>query len=131
MPDSAIPVGRYWIVDRPEGSLVNRLYAWGKDVYTGNDHSQWFDLFSESTMSDSVFISGTARGSFRLNPVRPDGSGISQGCITFFRPSDFQLVRQKLSGTKKVTVRKGNMTLSAYGRVDVMGESHFDACRIR
>lgn len=129
--DSAIPVGRYWIVDRPAGSFANQVRAWAWDKVTGNRHDEWFGLFSDNTMSDSVFVHGISRGSFRLHPVRPDGRGISQGCITFFKRSDFQIVRRAILATKKTVIRRGNLTLSVYGRVDVMGENDFANCKIR
>ena len=131
MINSAIPVGRYWIVERPEGSFVNKARARIWDRMTGNRHDEWFGLFSEQTMSDTVFIQGTSRGSFRLHPIRPNGSGISQGCITFFNPTDFQIVRRAILSTKKTMIRRGNLQLSVYGRVDVMGESDFANCKIR
>ncbi|WP_369806290.1 tlde1 domain-containing protein [Enterobacter sp. DSM 30060] len=56
MPNSAIPTGRYWIVDRPTGSTLNQIRAWGIDTITGNDHSEWFALFSAQTMTDSILI---------------------------------------------------------------------------
>ncbi|MDR1751983.1 DUF2778 domain-containing protein [Enterobacter cloacae subsp. cloacae] len=34
-------------------------------------------------MTDSILINGISRGSFRLHPLRPDGTGVSEGCITF------------------------------------------------
>lgn len=34
-------------------------------------------------MTDSILINGVSRGSFRLHPLRPDGTGVSEGCITF------------------------------------------------
>ncbi|WP_425343414.1 tlde1 domain-containing protein [Pseudescherichia vulneris] len=36
-----------------------------------------------------MFISCVRRSHFRIHPLRPDGSGTSWGCITFFRSSDF------------------------------------------
>ncbi|MFT4271179.1 MAG: DUF2778 domain-containing protein [Pantoea sp.] len=129
--NSAIPVGRYWIVDRPEGSIANQVRAAVWDRISGNRHNEWFGLFSDATMTDSVFIHGVSRGSFRLHPLRPNGGGISQGCITFFRPADFQLVRRSLLARKKTVIRRGKTQLSVYGRVDVMGRSDFENCKVR
>ncbi|QKJ87403.1 DUF2778 domain-containing protein [Paramixta manurensis] len=129
--NSAIPVGRYWIVDRPEGSFANQARAAVWDRISGNRHDEWFGLFSDATMSDSVFINGVSRGSFRLHPLRPNGAGISQGCITFFRPTDFQFVRRSLLARKKKIIQRRNLQLAVYGWVDVMGNSDFENCKIR
>ncbi|WP_205955085.1 DUF2778 domain-containing protein [Pantoea stewartii] len=131
LKNSAIPIGKYWIVDRPEGSFANRVRTAIWDPISGNRHNEWFALFSDQTMSDSVFINGIDRGSFRLHPLRPDGSGISEGCITFYKPSDFQIVRTALLRVKKTTIARHNMKLSVYGRVDVLGDSNFENCKIR
>ncbi|MBW9583026.1 DUF2778 domain-containing protein [Escherichia coli] len=130
-PNSAIPPGRYWIVDRPTGSIVNQIRAWGVDTITGNDHSEWFALFSAQTMTDSIMINGVSRGSFRLHPLRPDGSGFSEGCITFVNRPDFYTVRSQLLRTKKVKVPGSRTGLMAYGYVDVQGGSDYAKCRIR
>ncbi|MET4884497.1 MULTISPECIES: DUF2778 domain-containing protein [Enterobacter] len=131
LPNSAIPTGRYWIVDRPTGSTLNKIRAWGVDTITGNDHSEWFALFSAQTMTDSIMINGVSRGSFRLHPLRPDGSGFSEGCITFVNRPDFYTVRSQLLRTKKVKVPGSRTGLMAYGYVDVQGGSDYAKCRIR
>ncbi|WP_241627773.1 DUF2778 domain-containing protein [Rosenbergiella epipactidis] len=130
LPNSAIPVGRYWIVDRPEGSLANKIRGWAIDLWNGSNHSEWFALFNSSTMSDNVFINGVSRGGFRLHPLRPDGSGLSEGCITFLKRNDFYKVRKNLIHRKKVRVPNSNSGLMAYGYVDVQGKSDFDKCKI-
>lgn len=129
--NSAIPVGRYWIVDRPEGSFVNRIRGSAIDWWHNTNHQDWFGLFSASTMSDSVFINGASRGGFRLHPLRPDGSGVSEGCITFVRNTDFYTVRNSLLRQKKMKVSGSRIGLMAYGYVDVQGESNFANCKIR
>ncbi len=92
-PDSAIPVGPYWIVPRPEGSIANRIRGRAVDTWNSSNHSEWFALFNSETMSDSIFINGVARGGFSLHPLRPDGSGESEGCITFVQRTDFYTIR--------------------------------------
>ena len=82
-------------------------------------------------MSDSIFINGVSRGGFRLHPLRPDGTGESEGCITFVRRSDFYTVRQALLGRAKTRVPGSRNGLMAYGYVDVQGESNFANCKIR
>jgi len=82
-------------------------------------------------MNDSILINGVARGGFRLHPLRPDGFGESEGCITFVRRADFYMVRQALLRRKKVRVPGSRNGLMAYGYVDVQGESNFANCKIR
>ncbi|AVJ16814.1 tlde1 domain-containing protein [Serratia rhizosphaerae] len=80
-------------------------------------------------MSDSVFVYGSERGAFRLHPLRPDGSGESHGCITFYNIPDFQLVRKSLLQRKKIQV-PGGRGLMSYGRVEVMGRADYASCDI-
>lgn len=129
-PNSAIPVGKYWIVDRPVGSRTNQFRAWVGDLITGNDHREWFGLFSAQTMTDSILINGVLRGSFRLHPLRPDGGGLSQGCITFVDRNDFYIVRQTLLRTSKVKVPGSRSGLLAYGYVDVQGSRDYASCEV-
>lgn len=51
--NAALPVGTYWIVDSPEGSVANRVGRFVKDLKNGTDHSEWFGLFNASTMADT------------------------------------------------------------------------------
>jgi hypothetical protein len=129
---AAIPPGTYWIVDRPEGSLLNRARAELIDLahMYRNHHSEWFGLYSAETMSDYVFVNGVKRGSFRLHPLNTDGSGVSWGCITFYRSTDFQTLRSSLLRRKKVVV-PGSQGLLAYGRIDVRGVPDFTKCVAR
>ena len=126
---SAIPPGTYWIVDRPVGSMLNRIRAEMIDLSNAykSNHSTWFGLFSADTMSDHMFVNGTRRGSFRLHPRNTDGSGVSWGCITLYRASDFQILRSALLSQKKVRV-PGGRGLMAYGRIDVRGIPDFSRC---
>ena len=77
-----------------------------------------------------MFINGVSRGGFRLHLLRPDGSGLSEGCITFLKRNDFYKVRKNLIHRKKVRVPNSNSDLMAYGYVDVQGKSDFDKCKI-
>ncbi|MCI8905848.1 MAG: DUF2778 domain-containing protein [Enterobacter sp.] len=72
-----------------------------------------------------------SRGSFRLHLLRPDGTGVSEGCITFVNRPDFYTVRSQLLRTKKVKVPGSRTGLMAYGWVDVQGGSNYANCRIR
>ncbi len=129
--NSGIPVGKYWIVNRPTGSVANEVRGWVIDLWNHTDHSEWFGLFNASTMSDHVFIHGVNRGGFRLHPLRPDGSGYSEGCITFVNRTDFYVVRNALLKTIKIRVPGSRSGLMAYGCVDVQGDSNFDDCKVR
>ncbi len=85
IPDrGAIPPGQYYIVDHPPASTGGKIRNFGADLWFGTDHDEWFGLFSSQTMSDHVYVNGVKRGAFRLHPLRPNGSGESWGCITFF-----------------------------------------------
>lgn len=110
---------------------MNQIRAWGVDLYSGNDHSEWFALFNAQTMTDSIHVNGVARGGFRLHPLRPDGSGVSEGCITFVNRPDFYTVRTQLLRTKKVKVPGSRSELMAYGYVDVQGSSDYANCKKR
>ncbi|RAW74254.1 DUF2778 domain-containing protein [Photorhabdus sp. S15-56] len=125
---SAIPPGQYWIVDRPVGSIANQVRGTALDMIHGTNHSQWFGLYSFQTMNDYIFVNGVRRGAFRLHPLRPNGSGESWGCITFYRVSDFNIVRNALLRTHKFKVP--GSSLMAYGRVDVTGNTNFGACKV-
>ena len=125
----SIPVGECWIVDMPSGSFANSVLRELKDWVNNTDHSQWFGLFSTQTMSDSVFVNGVKRGQFRLHPLRPDGSGESWGCITFYRVPDFNVVRSALLRSEKIAVPGGN-GLQAYGKVTVKGTADYANCNL-
>ncbi|MEE3663223.1 DUF2778 domain-containing protein [Brenneria sp. g21c3] len=129
---AAIPPGTYWIVDRPAGSRLNRIRAEIIDLsnFYKSDHSEWFGLFSSQTMSDHVFVNGMRRGSFRLHPLNTDGTGVSWGCVTLYRSSDFQILRKSLLARKKVRV-PGGKGLMAYGRIDVRGIPDFSKCDVK
>ncbi len=129
---AAIPPGTYWIVDRPEGSLINRARAELIDMahMYRNHHSEWFGLYSAQTMSDHVFVNGIKRGCFRLHPLNTDGSGVSWGCITFYHFTEFQFFRRSLLRRNKVVV-PGGRGLMAYGRIDVRGVPDFSKCVAR
>lgn len=124
---AALPPGLYWIVDRPSGSWGNRVKTTMKDLVNGTNHSEWFGLYNDITMSDFMFVSGVVkRGSFRLHPLRPDGSGESWGCITFRNISDFQKLRSALLATQKMRIKN---KISAYGKVIVTGSTDYAKCK--
>ncbi|WP_313683356.1 DUF2778 domain-containing protein [Pantoea sp.] len=125
---AALPPGTYWIVPRPIGSFANQVLSAIKDWQNGTDHSQWFGLYSDTTMSDQLFVHGVERGGFRLHPLRPDGGGESWGCITFYQMSQFELLRRALLATSMIQVKPG---VKAYGRVEVKGRTDYDNCNFK
>ncbi|CAI0780250.1 DUF2778 domain-containing protein [Serratia entomophila] len=127
---AALPPGQYWIVDRPLGSMRNRLEAFGKDPWNGTDHNTWFGLYNFQTLTDSLWVNGKDRGGFRIHPLGPDGSGESHGCITFFNIPDFNQFRQAIIQRKKFKIPGSRKGILAYGRVDVTGTANYEACDV-
>ncbi|MBP2170466.1 hypothetical protein J2125_003658 [Erwinia toletana] len=126
----SIPVGEYWIVALPSGSFANSVLREVKDLVNRTNHDEWFGLFSTKTMSDHVLVNEVQRGSFRLHPLRPDGSGESWGCITFFNVQEFQIVRQALLRTEQSSVAGSRNGLQAYGKVTVKGTPDYAKCDV-
>jgi hypothetical protein len=127
LSNAAIPPGKYWIVDRPKGGALSTLQQWGKELATGNSYDDWFGLFRQDGVIDDrmQFNVGPGyyyRSSFRLHSLRPDGTGLSEGCITFCHRADFYAVRAALLHTHKMPVQGGN-GLMAYGEVTVTGNT--------
>ncbi|EMB4323894.1 DUF2778 domain-containing protein [Pluralibacter gergoviae] len=82
--------------------------------------TNWFGLYrDDGSIDDYIFISGVRRSNVRIHPLRPDGSGTSWGCITFFRSSEFSAFRNSLLRIQKCKVNGTN--LMAYGIVTVKG----------
>ncbi|MDV5357176.1 tlde1 domain-containing protein [Kosakonia sp. SMBL-WEM22] len=80
-------------------------------------------------MTDTTYVNGISRGGFRLHPTRPDGSRISESCITFVRQVDFYTVHDALLlCTRKVKVQGSRSQLLAYGYVDVKGKYNYENC---
>ena len=123
---AALPPGNYWIVDRPDGSWGNEIRTWFLDWKNETNHHEWFALYNEITMSDSMSVNGVKRGGFRLHPLRPDGSGESWGCITFRKISDFQKLRNALLATQKMRIKN---KILAYGKVIVTGSTDYAKCK--
>jgi len=115
-----IPLGKYWIVDRPMGGIGSMERMVEKWIKTGNRYWEWFALYrQDGLIDDKTFVDGVNRGSFRLHPLRPDGTGISDGCITFCNHADFDQVRQALLRTQMQPVPYSS--LRAYGELNVVG----------
>lgn len=99
------------------GSIERMAEKWMK---TGNRYWQWFALCrQDGLIDDKTFVDGVQRGSFRLHPLRPDGTGVSDGCITFVSQADFERVRQSLQDSTMQPIPYS--TLKAYGEINVIG----------
>jgi hypothetical protein len=105
-----IPHGVYYVLDRQSGGLLGYM----RDIFS--DKSDWFALYAaDGKIDDEIFCNKIRRGNFRLHPK---GSlGISQGCITIDKRSDFYLLRTVLKASSQVAI-PGTL-LKAYGRVTV------------
>lgn len=117
-----IPAGRYWIVDRPTGGIRSRAWTWARDTTNSflgmpSNHAEWFALYRDDGQFDNyTWLDELKRGNFRLHPM--GGHGVSLGCITIQRYSDFQTIRRALLHTKIIPVR--NTGLVAYGCIEVI-----------
>lgn len=120
-----LPAGKYYVVDRPSGSLLNSVRAWGIDKAKSAfmyhvDHSEWFALYrADGKIDDTTFFRGVSRGSFRLHPGQ-----VSDGCITLANQSDFNLLRNALLRASKIPVPGTN--LKAYATIEVI--TYGDTC---
>lgn len=134
--DGAIPVGTYYIVERKNlGGIKNTIRNLGITASNvvnlrSNDKTKWFALYNAQTMSDATKVDGNMRGGFRLHPVNSDGSGYSDGCITFQNYNSFFILRNALLNTipDEYWKLKG---INAYGVVRVLGNPDFSKCTVR
>ena len=111
MPNNgAIPVGRYYIVDRQSGGTLGPL----KDFFTGRD--EWFALYrDDGSVDDETFVNGVRRGEFRLHPIGP--ARTSLGCITLQFEREFDAMRRAFLATTTSTIPSTSTT--TYGVVHV------------
>lgn len=103
-----IPPGTYYIVDRKSGGKLGWLWD-----MAGN-RSEWFGLYADDQqIDDEVFCEEVKRGNFRLHPMV--GRGISKGCITIEKQSDFNRIRLMLrnAGTSAIP----GTDLKTYGKI--------------
>lgn len=115
-PDSGpLPIGRYYIVDRPTGGLYSRLRARARSITSGSDRTLWFGLYKDdANIDDETFIESVKRGQFRLHPA--GYSGVSEGCITLPSHANYALLRSALLQSAAFRI---SPTLVAYGTVQV------------
>lgn len=103
--EGAIPLGTYYIVDRQSGGRL----GWIRDAISGKD--EWFALYAKDEAVDDVaFCNKVRRGEFRLHPKV--GMGISKGCITIDKVSDFDAIRKVLLGARKWEIPELKGTLA-------------------
>ncbi len=108
--NGAIPLGRYYIVDRRSGGTLGPLRDW----FTGRD--EWFALYrDDGTVDDETFINGVRRGEFRLHSIGP--ARTSLGCITLQYQSQFDAMRRVMLATTTSTIPRTGIT--TYGTVQV------------
>lgn len=99
-----------YIFDRQGGGR----FEWFRNLFS--DHSDWFALYAiDGKIDDETFCNNLARGRFRLHPKGP--RGISEGCITIEKLSDFQFIRAMLKSIPPSAVPGSD--LKAYGKVVV------------
>ncbi|GAC1329576.1 MAG: DUF2778 domain-containing protein [Collimonas sp.] len=111
-----IPRGTYYIFDRQSGGTLGPLW----DRLSGSDKREWFSLYAiDGKIDDYVIRDHITRGNFRLHPK--GRYGISEGCITIEKISDFQHIRTVLKGRQQIAV--AGTSLKAYGRVTVSDEN--------
>jgi hypothetical protein len=107
----AIPLGRYYIVDRPTGGLRGPIEDWLRN------RNLWFALWrDDGVIDDSTVVDYVQRGQFRLHPKGP--LGLSTGCITIEYRSEFDALRAYLLG-RAVAYIPGTTTRT-YGTVAVV-----------
>jgi hypothetical protein len=105
-----IPPGVYYIFDRQSGGLLGPL----RNLF--NDHNSWFALYAiDGKIDDETYCNAVKRGSFRLHPKGT--LGVSQGCITIEKSSDYQFLRTILKNAIPEAVPGSE--LKAYGKVFV------------
>lgn len=105
-----IPPGTYYIVDRESGGRL----GWWRDRIGSKEN--WFALYAaDRQIDDWTFCNEVRRGNFRLHPKGE--RGISEGCITVDRPTDFHVIQSLLRRSKKSPIP--NSSILAYGKVVV------------
>lgn len=93
-----LPPGRYYILLRERGGWYSQTRDSINAFFTGSDRSEWFALYrDDGTINDETFYEGVRRGEFRLHPIGP--SGLSQGCITLYSQSHFDILAAALLRT--------------------------------
>ncbi|WP_312624612.1 DUF2778 domain-containing protein [Scandinavium sp.] len=116
IPDiGPLPPDLYYIVTRGTGGIITGIRDSVASFISGSDRSLWFTLYrQDSQIDDLTFIGDVERGYFRLHPA--GYKGVSEGCITLPRLSDFMLLRDALLNTPTQQV---TASLTAFGTIQV------------
>lgn len=110
-----LPPGQYYIVTRGSGGLFTGVRDSFASFISGSDRSIWFSLYrNDAQVDDLTYIGQVERGHFRLHPA--GYKGVSEGCITLPRLSDFILLRNALLNTPRIQI---SAMLSAFGTIQV------------
>lgn len=110
-----LPPGQYFIVNRASGGFGSAARDWFTSQVSGSDRSLWFALYrNDGNIDDHTFVEQVERGNFRLHPA--GYQGVSKGCITLPRKSDYLLLREALLNSAPFMV---SPSLRAYGTVQV------------
>ena len=110
-----LPPGLYYIVTRGTGGLTTGIRDSIASFVSGSDRSIWFALYrQDGQIDDLTFIGNVERGHFRLHPA--GYKGVSEGCITLPRLSDFMLLHDALLRTPTVQI---TASLTAFGTIQV------------
>lgn len=113
-----IPPGTYYIVDRESGGFFGWLY----DMF--GQRGDWFALYANDRRIDDVaYCREVKRGNFRLHPKV--GRGISKGCITIDKQSDFNKIRTILKSVKKHAIPNSALLAYAIGSREMSGTRKF------
>ena len=105
-----IPLGRYYVVDRPTGGGRDWVR---QNLWDFDGRGDWFALFRiDGNVNDYTRVRGTRRGNFRMHPGTR-----SVGCVTFTQKSHFDQARRILLSQSTATVPGSG--LSYYGILTV------------
>ncbi|HAT1620553.1 TPA: DUF2778 domain-containing protein [Raoultella planticola] len=97
------------------GGLLTVLTDPIASFISGSDRSIWFALYRhDSQIDDLTWVGEVQRGHFRLHPA--GYKGVSEGCITLPRLSDFMLLRAALLNTPTIQI---TASLTAFGTIQV------------
>lgn len=96
-----------------------------------NDKEKWFSLISLQRSSNEMIVNGNSRGGFKFHPLNSDGSGHSEGCVTFYNYHEFMILRNRmLKGNTMQLKEKEHGFVKAYGTLHVVGHPDFSKCNI-
>lgn len=123
------PPGKYWIIDRKEGSWLSQKR---EEIHDGFNKiigrrafgkTDWFALWCDDwDIDDYTWIDGVKRGNFRLHP-----GTVSKGCITIAHDSDYAMIHNALMNTSLIQV-PCRRSLMARGWVEVIADGYKETC---